>query len=207
MATKTYRFEAMKGLTFWTLLFVAVRMVAMALYGLTLATVAASSLVDFSDLNLSLVYTPIYALYLATYTGSGIVSLIWIYGAARNALAMAPSLTFTPWGAVGWFFVPIVNLYKPYQIMKAVWLASGGPNPGGGEPRPVQAWWVFTIIGNIVFGVGSRLSQGEADAIGSRLVAIAGLGLIFVGTGLFFKLVRAVHALQLGGDTRAADAF
>src|ERR1700754_3506800 len=53
-----------------------------------------------------------------------IVFAVWIHRANRNARALgAVGMRFSPGWAVGWFFVPIANLWKPYQAMKEIWQA------------------------------------------------------------------------------------
>lgn len=65
---------------------------------------------------------------------------IWIPRANRNARALgATGLRFTPAWSVGWFFVPVMNLYKPYEAMREIWLAS---LPDDARKRaPLLGWW------------------------------------------------------------------
>ena len=56
---------------------------------------------------------------------TGIVFLMWIHRANRNARGLgAEGMTFTPGWSVGWYFIPIANLWKPFQAMKEIWQAS-----------------------------------------------------------------------------------
>ena len=46
----------------------------------------------------------------------------WIVRAHRNLVPLgATYLEYRPGWAVGFFFIPILNLWKPYQAMKALW--------------------------------------------------------------------------------------
>ena len=57
---------------------------------------------------------------------------VWIRRANVNADALVASgMEFTPGWAVGWFFVPFANLYKPYQAMAEIYRASD-PNADPG---------------------------------------------------------------------------
>src|SRR5437868_6687462 len=50
---------------------------------------------------------------------TGVLFLRWIHRANRNARALgAQGMRFTPGWAVGWYFIPIASLWKPYQAMK-----------------------------------------------------------------------------------------
>lgn len=72
----------------------------------------------------------------------------WIYRANSNARALgAAEMAFTPGGAVGWYFVPIANFWKPYQAMREIWKANASPS--GWQRQRVSAllpcWWLLTI--------------------------------------------------------------
>jgi hypothetical protein len=57
--------------------------------------------------------------FLAVFIITGIVFLKWIHAANRNARAMgAQGLRFSPGWALGYYFVPVLSLWKPYQAMK-----------------------------------------------------------------------------------------
>jgi hypothetical protein len=78
--------------------------------------------------------------------------LCWIYRANSNARALgAASMRFTPGWAVGWYFIPIFNLWKPYQAMKEIWRASANPPDWQSQGRsPLLPWWWFLWIVTIL---------------------------------------------------------
>jgi hypothetical protein len=60
--------------------------------------------------------------------------LLWTYRSYRHLSALSDrDLRFSPGWAVGWFFAPIMNLFRPYQVMKEIWEES---DPGAGPSRP-----------------------------------------------------------------------
>src|SRR5215831_8155859 len=66
--------------------------------------------------------------YIVLLLATSVVVLVWIYGANHNAHALgATGMRFTSGWAVGWYFIPIFNLWKPYQAMKEIWKASADP--------------------------------------------------------------------------------
>jgi hypothetical protein len=81
--------------------------------------------------------------------------LMWIHRSHRNLSAFgAQGLTFTPGWAVGWWFIPIFNLFRPFQIVREIWQASDPGMPAGAAWRrapssPLIGWW---------WGVGPDLS-------------------------------------------------
>lgn len=67
---------------------------------------------------------------LAAYLTTGILFLVWLYRVHRNLPALGVRRAkYSPGWAVGWFFVPIVNLVLPYDVVKELWKDS---NPDAG---------------------------------------------------------------------------
>jgi len=63
------------------------------------------------------------------YFGMLILSIVtfslWTHRAHKNLELLAvPSLRFSPGWSVGWFFVPIMNLFRPFQAVAQLWRAS-----------------------------------------------------------------------------------
>src|SRR3954463_16165575 len=88
----------------------------------------------------------------------------WIYRARANAHALSHDMTISPGWAVGWYFVPIANLFKPYQAMREIWYASSF----GGEDGPVgllPLWWALWLAGSVLgrLGSGPGAEAGEAS--------------------------------------------
>ncbi|MGB0798912.1 MAG: DUF4328 domain-containing protein, partial [Planktomarina sp.] len=74
--------------------------------------------VDFVDTVGPLVAFPFIGILISAYVASG----MWIYRAAHNANQISPSETrITPGWSVGWFFIPVASLWKPYQAMRHTW--------------------------------------------------------------------------------------
>ncbi len=64
---------------------------------------------------------------LLLYLVTAVVFGVWIVRAHKNLRALGiPNLTYTPGWAFGWFFIPILNFFRPYQAMKELWQASFG---------------------------------------------------------------------------------
>jgi uncharacterized protein DUF4328 len=133
---------------------------------------------------------------------SGICILRWIYVACSNArqLATAP-MKFTPGWAVGWYFIPILNLWKPYHAMREIWRVSA--NPGNPESVPesglLSAWWFFYIVASLSGNAAFRMTL-RAEEIPELLAAngvtlfsdVAGIPLAII----FLAVVRRIHGNQ-----------
>jgi hypothetical protein len=79
----------------------------------------------------------------------------WIYRASANAHAISDEMTISPGWAVGSYFIPILNLFRPYQAMREIWLASHFRGNWHAESSPglLIVWWSLwigtAILGNV----------------------------------------------------------
>ena len=152
---------------------------------------------------------------------SFIALLVWIYASHRNLPALgATGLEFTPGWAVGWFFVPIANLFKPCQAIFEIWNSSDParlPRPGMGA-TPVQSgaivgwWWGLRIaaaLGGQLFAVYARQSTSIEDFIVVSWITIVVIFVLDVPTNICeIVIVRTIqqnqearHKLIAGGAT------
>lgn len=99
---------------------------------------------------------------------SFVLLLVWVYRAYKNLHALrAPQIRFSPAGSVGWWFCPILNLWKPYQIMSDVAMGSEA-NPGAtrsGMTSLVTGWWIAWIL----VGIFGMVSNGYDKAAMAKL--------------------------------------
>ncbi len=205
---KTYVFRPLKGITLAAVILIVAKLIVLALVaGFQLVGAIQGTGLDPQDLKnpLSVAFDLASIPFLCILIVSGIVSLMWIYGAARNTRALRPEIQMTPGWAVGWFFVPFASLYKPYETVRDIWLTSFGPAMGGGYRRPaglVVAWWWSFLIGNACDYASTRI-QGVTGA----WVSGVGYGLGFLATALFLIIVRGVTKRQMAFNTRVAEIF
>jgi len=62
-------------------------------------------------------------------------------------------MTVTPGWAVGWYFIPIANLWKPYGAMSEIRNASGP----GKMTAILPLWWALWISANLIGNISMRL--------------------------------------------------
>ena len=108
-----------------------------------------------------------------TFIVSGILILRWIHRVNWNARALgAQNLQFTPGWAIGWYFVPVMNLWKPYQAMKEIWRASVDPANwhAAAAPALIGFWWFFWIVSSVLGNVSFRLMM-RAESIDQLIYA------------------------------------
>ena len=106
-------------------------------------------------------------LQVAIFLSTVIFFLMWLYRAYGNLRALGAShLESSPGWAVGWFFIPILNLFKPYGIVKEIWRKSDPQIASSQEvtaspanpPLFFLAWWITWVISNILDNITFRLA-------------------------------------------------
>ncbi len=146
------------------------------------------------------------ALFLVTATAF----LMWLHRVRRNLPALgAEGLRFTPGWAVGWWFVPIMNLFRPFQIMSETWRASdpgavGGDWPSARRTPLIGWWWALLLVGggfgnfaNFVATVAFLDRPGVSDLLIAKSAGVAvSDGLILVATILAALIVRDINRRQ-----------
>ncbi|MCG9738149.1 DUF4328 domain-containing protein [Shewanella insulae] len=101
---------------------------------------------DMRQLWVGLIYSLVFIV-------SGIMILKWIYRANFNARQLgATDMNFTPGWSIGYFFIPIFCIWKPFQAMKEIWLASHDPERWSlsDSSSTVNLWWLLWIVSNIL---------------------------------------------------------
>jgi hypothetical protein len=120
--------------------------------------------------------------------------LAWIYRAHKNLRALgATDLKYSPGWAIGWFFIPFLNLVRPYQVVSEIWRASAGEtrwSDGAAwtyaeTPIFIAVWW------------GSWLTLGILDSLGAFTV-FGALGadrlLVAIRYRIFYDIVGVASA-------------
>ena len=70
---------------------------------------------------------------------------IWIRRVNQNLRSLtAQQIRFSPGWSVGWFFVPIMNLFRPYQVVSEVHRHS---HPEGQGSPLLPIWWSCWVLG------------------------------------------------------------
>ncbi|MBN1589021.1 MAG: DUF4328 domain-containing protein [Pirellulales bacterium] len=103
--------------------------------------------------------------------GSVVAFLMWFHRVHRNLPSLgARMLQFTPAWAVGYWFIPIMNLFRPYQVMREIWQASDpallqSPFSTRVATRVSSAvvgwWWALFLVMGWLGNIGSRIQTIE----------------------------------------------
>lgn len=140
--------------------------------------------------------------YLGVFIVTGIAFLKWIHRANVNCRGFgAQGMKFTPGWSVGYFFIPFLNLVRPYQAMKEIWKVS--QNPSGWQSASTSSllgwWWALWLISGFLGQIVFRTSMNATTI--DQLQASTGLSIVssFVGIPLCLvaiNLIKTIAGIQ-----------
>jgi hypothetical protein len=150
--------------------------------------------------------------HLATGGGSFLFLLLWFYRAYLNLPALGTAQPkFSPGWAVGYWFVPVLNLVRPCEAMLEL---AAGSDPGrtaegrteGYRPRwnlLILIWWVGNIVGG---GVGAYLVASHFPGPRPTAAELIALSQIMVGvtiSGCALSLLQILVIYRIDRDQEA----
>ena len=137
--------------------------------------------------------------------------LFWIYRISDNAdilkLPNEQAKRFSPWGAVGWWFCPFLNLWRPYQVVKELWLRNDARGP---RSLLMPIWWFLWIVNGLIgqFFLRNLLTGNQPETIddlaGQNQLGIFSDGLSLLAITLVLILVWQITKGQEGKWQRLA---
>ena len=163
------------------------------------------------DQSTELAFTAIGLGYTVAFLVSVVLVAMWIHRAHANLHAAGwDALEFTPGWAVGWYFVPLANLIKPYQAMRELWNTSMREDDYfvSDAPMILKLWWGTWIAGNILSNIATRMQGYGTDMsiqYGGMLGAVSSLLLIVCAWNLV-GIIRSITRAQSEGLV-AAQVF
>jgi hypothetical protein len=142
-----------------------------------------------------------------TYLATVIMYLVWLHRASRNLPALGvANQRFSPGWAVGYWFIPFVNLVRPYQVVKEIWRGSEPPAEVDSAtvlPRPSSAligwWWAMWLLngvfGQLVIRLGLRAETSD-EWITLSWCSIIGHVLDVLAAMLCLRIVQTIDRWQ-----------
>lgn len=136
-----------------------------------------------------------------------VLFLIWEYQSFKNLSALkAPNLEFSPGWAVGWWFVPLANLVKPFQAIRELWNESD-PDfdeetvfnySSAGTPALIIFWWIAFLLSNIANSISNAMVNPRTglptDGFPVMLIVVSVFQI--TAAGLAILIVRGVTQRQ-----------
>lgn len=156
----------------------------------------------------------------AVVLGVGLVTTallaVWLYRAYKNLLAFGQSgLRYSPAWAAGSWFVPIVNLFVPFRIVREAWRAcdpaTHPADPLGWQgvrvPPLLGWWWGVEILAVVAALTASGLAAWAQTTRQYRVVAWADLVWIAVAVFASLLAIRVVRSVQARQDAKHAASL
>lgn len=140
--------------------------------------------------------------YLVVFVISGFLILRWIHRANYNARQLgAENMVFTPGWSIGYYFIPILALWKPYQAMKEIWKASKNPSEWNSQSVSglLPIWWAIWIISNALGQLIFRLSvraEELNELINLNIITQVSNVLDIPLALIFMAIVSKIHNMQ-----------
>ncbi len=151
---------------------------------------------------------------LAALLGTGIIWLTWLQRAYRNlALVGSKRSRFSTRQAIGYWFIPFVNLVLGYQVMKDLWLRSESMNDRDGyddlpAPPLLSGWWGMSLTWGVVEPVvaaAARNARTPLELTNVTDVALVGGVIGIAATVLAIRVVRGIDQRQQCFSTHPPD--
>ena len=142
-------------------------------------------------------------LQIALFIITGISFLKFIYFSNSNSRSFgAKGMQFTPGWSIGYYFIPYLNLYKPYRAMKEIWKTS--KNPKNWEmvktPPLFPQWWTLWLIsaflGNMSFRLSMKAEELNELFVSSTLTLASDLVKIPLSL-IAIKMVSQIFEMQM----------
>jgi hypothetical protein len=133
-------------------------------------------------------------IYLAVFIISGITFIRWFRRAYYNLHLKAESLSFTEGWAAGCWFVPIISLYRPNQIMKELYqetqslLSKKNENYAKKLTTHSIGWWwalwiISSFLGQFIFRYSLKaetIDELTTSTVASIVASIIGIPLAII---------------------------
>jgi LSD1 subclass zinc finger protein len=139
---------------------------------------------------------------------AGIVFLIWFYRVHANLKHLgARDLAYSSGWAVGYWFVPILNLFRPVQVAQEIWrnsdpdavLSDGAIEPTFANSPLIGFWWAMWLISGLLEQIASGMSRSvnspeslRSMTVGSMIADVARM----IACVLVLAVVSAIDARQ-----------
>lgn len=154
-------------------------------------------------------------LQLLVYLITAICFLVWIHRTYKNLKPLGTqNPDYSPGWAVGYFFIPFINLVRPHQVVQEIWRESNPETVAALSPYERQAftyasgsrnaalvtfWWVAYLLMNVMAYFAARLgtdAKSLNDFAGASWISIVSDSISIVAAILAILVVRKIDSMQ-----------
>jgi hypothetical protein len=136
--------------------------------------------------------------FLVAYFLTTVVFARWIIASHKTVRALgAEGMTITPGWAVGYYFIPFVNLVRPYTAMKELWCASMEPQNATSQfsPPVLPGWWALWIINGVLGQIIWRMSMNAESIDSLKTLTVVNIIGSICGVALSFVALKLVKGI------------
>ena len=125
----------------------------------------------------------------------------WVNRTCKNAwLLDPPHINITPRMAVGYFFIPVVNLWKPYVAMKQIRKASYGSDHPLSKVLPL--WWTSWLVLTVLVFALVMVQENNPTEQGMEIARKLGIIRTPVKLVFYFLSIALIHHLTRSQKAR-----
>ncbi|HJR85140.1 MAG TPA: DUF4328 domain-containing protein [Nitrososphaeraceae archaeon] len=161
------------------------------------------SQIEINDYRVSIIGTIEFPLLIL----SSILFFYWFYRAYRNLESLgALGLTFNPKWVVGYFFIPFLCLWKPYEALKEIWKVSDPYNTSedymwrsAKVSRVLAFWWITFVLSNMtgtLLLTGAFRTETLEDWIRLDMYDIAASIAIMISDAILIYIMKKISSRQ-----------
>jgi uncharacterized protein DUF4328 len=135
-----------------------------------------------------------------------VLFIMWLRRAYYNIRRLGFNTRYTDGWAAGAWFVPIMNLYAPYQIVKEVWdntqfkAQQNSTNPTHKTSTIIGVWWflwiVSSIIGNFYVRLAFNSNRSLEDSISLDKSDIIIGALDLISMFLIIEIIQKIRKFE-----------
>lgn len=145
-------------------------------------------------------------LYLVVFIISVVTFLQWFRRGYFNLIQRTSRTTFTENWSVGCWFVPVISLYRPYQIMKEMWVSTTNLNKEADSSfyessigNLISWWWglwvLLSYVGNFVMKSTLKAETVNEMITGSIASMISNILSVPLGI-LLYKIIKEYSEME-----------
>jgi Domain of unknown function (DUF4328) len=136
---------------------------------------------------------------------TGILFLRWLYVANCNTRALgAKKMRFSPGWSIGWFFIPIACLWKPYQAIKEILMTSVNPIACRTDKSILilnYFWflWIIKLITSLIVVLcpyGMHIGDSLTDHLSHNSIRIISSFINIIFYILIIVIVKRIYSIQ-----------
>lgn len=131
-----------------------------------------------------------------------IIFLLWFKREYYNLHAINPKLKYKETWAIWSWFIPIINLWRPYQIMKEIYIHATTTKKEKTNSEEeitttpiIDLWWLLWIASNVLSQVTNRLPEETIDQLESLYVlSMLTFGALIIDAILLIKIINRINS-------------